>query len=147
MGEADVELRASTRLACEVAGIRVSDFGQLVGKEIYTCAPATAPGRGRVFELDDVVALCLFEADRRSGRKAKSAGRRTAALRKFMTDHPGASRVFVVRTSSADLNLVPEFDFSDEGEWSIAEEIDLDHYRRTSARRITISRHAAAIGA
>lgn len=92
-------LRASTKLACEIANINPDRFNEAVHASFYPCAPKTTPGKARSFDVDDVVALRLYEQFMGTGMSAASAGAKACLIREYMQANPDAPRVFIVATS------------------------------------------------
>ena len=105
------DLRASTRLACEIAGIKPDRFNEAVHANFYPCAPKTTPGKARSFDTDDVVALRIYQRALNSGMSAAAAGDKACRVREFMQCYPDASRVFIVATNFSMMDrFLPEFD-------------------------------------
>lgn len=66
--------RLTTKAACRVVGIDPSRFNEHVAAGNYPCAPATVPGRARLFDPDDMIGLYLFKEFLSEGTDAKQAG-------------------------------------------------------------------------
>lgn len=92
------DLRASIKLACDIAGASADRFNEAVHAGFYPCAPKTKPGRARSFDRDDVVALRIYQGDMNAGMSAKAAGEKACMLRQFMHEHPDAPHAYLVST-------------------------------------------------
>ncbi len=101
-------LRASTKLACQIANVQAGRFNEAVHLGFYPCAPETTAGRARSFDVDDVVALMIYQHGMRAGLSAKAAGHKACAVRQFMRDHPEAPRAYLVTGSFATIDVVAE---------------------------------------
>lgn len=107
------DLRASTRLACEIAGVNPDRFNEAVHANIYPCAPKTTPGKARSFDADDVVALRIYQRSIDNGMSAAKAGDKACKVREFMLCNPEAARVFIISTAFKAMDrFLPEFDMS-----------------------------------
>lgn len=104
-------LRASTKLACQIAGINPDRFNEAVHANFYPCAPETTQGKARSFNADDVVALRIYQRAIDAGMSAAAAGNKACQVRKFMRSNPDAERVFIVATDFKVMDyFLPEFD-------------------------------------
>ena len=74
--------KLTTIAACRIARIDRDRFNEHVSAGRFCCAPETIPGRTRLFDLHDMVALCLFrnfmEDDRIEAARAGSLACRIA---------------------------------------------------------------------
>ncbi|MCC5984318.1 MAG: hypothetical protein JJU42_08140 [Rhodobacteraceae bacterium] len=110
-----IKLRASSKLACQIAGVHQGRFNEAVHFGFYPCAPETIPGRARSFDVDDVVALMIYQHGMRTGLSAKAAGHKACVVRKFMRKHPDAPRAYLVTGSFATVEIVADdFDMTTE---------------------------------
>jgi hypothetical protein len=66
--------KLTTVAACRVAGLDRQRFNEHVSTGDFPCAPATVPGRSRLFDPDDMIALRLFRELMDEGVSAKRAG-------------------------------------------------------------------------
>jgi hypothetical protein len=106
---------ATTRLACEIAQTNPDRFNEAVHANTYPCAPKTTPGKARSFDVDDIVALRIYQREMDNGMSAAAAGKKACLVREFMMNHPGARRVFILATDFRPWDrLVPEFDVNAE---------------------------------
>lgn len=106
---------ATTKLACRIADTRPDRFNEAVHAGFYPCAPRTTPGVARSFNVDDIVALRLYQRGMDAGMSAAAAGAKACKIREFMAAHPGARRVYIVATDFKVLDyLLPEFDLAQE---------------------------------
>ena len=53
--------KARTKLACQIAGIDPQRLNEAHHAQTYRCLPPTRAGSARVFEVHDIVALCVFK--------------------------------------------------------------------------------------
>ncbi len=70
---ADVPKLTTTR-ACRVAGMDRDRLNEHIAAGHFQCAPGTVPGRARLFDPDDMIALRLFREFMDDGLDAKHAG-------------------------------------------------------------------------
>lgn len=106
-------LRATTKLACEIANTHPDRFNEAIHAEFYPCAPKTTPGKARSFGVDDIVTLRLYQRSMDTGMSAAAAGAKACKVREFMQTHPDAGRVFIIATAFKTMDyLLPEFDTS-----------------------------------
>lgn len=103
-------LRATTKLACEIAKTHPDRFNEAVHANFYPCAPRTTPGKARSFAVDDIVALRLYQREMDAGMSASAAGAKVCAIREFMQVSPDAPRVFIIKTPLGDPDYLSEFD-------------------------------------
>jgi len=69
-----IPIKLTAKAACRVAGIDRDRFNEHVASGAYPCAPNTVPGRSRLFDPDDMLALRLFQDLLDDGYNAKRAG-------------------------------------------------------------------------
>ncbi|MCM5558078.1 hypothetical protein [Pleomorphomonas sp. JP5] len=67
-------VKLTTAAACRVARIDRDRFNEHVAAGRFGCAPATIPGRTRLFDPDDMIALWLFRELMDDGMDAATAG-------------------------------------------------------------------------
>ncbi|GGH53138.1 hypothetical protein GVY41_09070 [Frigidibacter albus] len=104
-------LRATTKLACEIANTNPDRFNEAIHAGFYPCAPKTTPGKARSFSVDDIVALRQYQGEMDRGMSAAAAGAKACKILDFMQVYPDAPRVFIVATSFGSMDrLLPEFD-------------------------------------
>jgi hypothetical protein len=91
-----VQPKLTTVAACRVAGLDRDRFNEHVASGAFGCAPKTVPGRARLFEPEDMVALRLFRELLDDGLNAKKAGDiacSVALVAKLHPDEPSISYV------------------------------------------------------
>ena len=66
--------KLTTKAACRVARIDRDRFNEYVADKAFNCAPDTIPGRARLFDPDDMLALCLFRELMDDSYSPKRAG-------------------------------------------------------------------------
>lgn len=72
--------KLTTVAACRVARIDRDRFNEHVAAGRFACAPETIPGRARLFDPDDMIALWLFRELMEDGFDASRAGRIACAV-------------------------------------------------------------------
>lgn len=93
--------RLRQRAACRVAGFpgeAGSDrFNEYVSAGHFECAPATVPGRARLFTEDDAVALYYFSwLLHECGWAPRQAGREACLIRDGLRTYPDAENLSVI---------------------------------------------------
>ncbi len=111
---------ATTKLACDIARTRADRFNEAVHADFYPCAPNTTPGKARRFDVNDIIALRLYQRFMDGGMSAKAAGAKACSIRDFLRAYPEADQVFIVKTGFDDGDaengeyregyVLPEFD-------------------------------------
>ncbi len=105
------DMRATTKLACEIANTHPDRFNEAIHADFYPCAPKTTPGKARSFGVGDIVTLRLYQRFIGAGMSASAAGAKACKVREFMQSYPDAPLVFIVATDFNVLDyLLPEFD-------------------------------------
>lgn len=112
--------KAATKLACTIAGVKTDRFNEAIHAGFYPCAPETTPGRARSFDVNDIIALRLYQRFLDGGMSAKIAGHKACSVRNFLHQHPEADQVYIVKTAFDDGDaekgqyregyLLPDFD-------------------------------------
>jgi hypothetical protein len=72
--------KLTTVAACRVAHLDRQRFNEYVSTGDYPCAPRTVPGRSRLFDPDDMLALCLFKRLMDDGLSPGKAGQIACAI-------------------------------------------------------------------
>lgn len=93
----EIKPRLTTKAACRVAGLDRDRFNEHVAAGNFGCAPSTIPGRARLFDPDDMVALFLFRDFLDDGVDAKTAGAMACEIglcAKLNPDEPTISLVY-----------------------------------------------------
>lgn len=93
----EIKPRLTTKAACRVVGLDRDRFNEHVAAGNFQCAPATIPGRARLFDPDDMIGLWLFKEFLDEGTDAKTAGVlacEIAQCAKFNPDEPAISLVY-----------------------------------------------------
>jgi len=106
------DLRASTKLACEIAHTHPDRLNESIHAGFYPCAPKTTPGKARSFGVDDIVALHLYQRFMDKGMSAGAAGAKACKIREFMQVSPDAPRVFLVDTGMGSPDFRSDFDMA-----------------------------------
>jgi len=89
--------KLTTQAACRVAGLHRDRFNEHVAAGHFTCAPPTTPGRARLFEPDDVLALRLFRDLLDDGFNAATAGRIACEIATAAKLHPNEPTISYVQ--------------------------------------------------
>lgn len=92
--------KLTTAAACRVARIDRDRFNEHVAAGRFRCAPATIPGRARLFDPHDMVALWLFRELMEDGIDATRAGRIACAVAAAARQHPDAPAISYVEACS-----------------------------------------------
>jgi len=67
--------RFKIKLACSIANVDRQQFNEAVSKGFYRCAPTTAKGATRMFDIFDMLALMVFgQLLQQHNQSAKEAG-------------------------------------------------------------------------
>lgn len=88
--------RARAKLACEIANIDPDRFNEAVHAGNYPCAPETAPGKARIFNMQDLIALCVYGRKLEQEVPARRAGAIACGVRSVLAVHPNCSVVLQV---------------------------------------------------
>ncbi|MEA3540537.1 MAG: hypothetical protein U9R77_00270 [Pseudomonadota bacterium] len=97
----EIKPRLTTKAACRIVGLDRDRFNEHVAAGNFQCAPATVPGRARLFDPDDMIALYLFKEFLDEGTDAKTAGAMAceiALCAKLNPDEPTISLVYTYFT-------------------------------------------------
>jgi len=89
--------RARAKLACEIAGIDPNRFNEAVFAGNYRCAPETAPGKARIFDMKDLLALCVYGQKLEQEVPARRAGGIACGVREVLTENPDCRAVLHIR--------------------------------------------------
>lgn len=81
-------LKLTTTLACEIAQIDRDRFNEDVAAGHFKCAPETIPGRSRILDLYDTIALKFYSELLTSGATKQRAGRVACAVAKAARESP-----------------------------------------------------------
>lgn len=88
--------RLTTIAACRVARIDRDRFNEHVAAGRFPCAPSTVPGRARLFDPDDMIALWLFRELMDDGFEASTAGYIACKVAEAARQHPEAPTISYV---------------------------------------------------
>ncbi len=89
--------KLTTTAACRVAKFDRDRFNEHVAAGRFTCAPDTVPGRTRLFDPDDMIALWLFRELMDDGLDALRAGRIACAIADVARTNPQARAISYVQ--------------------------------------------------
>ncbi|QCO15536.1 hypothetical protein D3869_10005 [Azospirillum brasilense] len=88
--------KLTTVAACRVARIDRDRFNEHVAAGRFRCAPCTVPGRARLFDPDDMIALWLFRDLMDDGYEATKAGYIACEVADAARRHPEARTISFV---------------------------------------------------
>jgi len=88
--------KLTTIAACRVARIDRDRFNEHVAAKNFQCAPNTVPGRARLFDPDDMIALWLFREFMEDGLDAKRAGAIACDIAQAARSNPEARTISYV---------------------------------------------------
>ncbi len=94
--------KLTTIAACRVAGLHRDRFNEHVAAGHFGCAPATIPGRARLFEPHDMIALVLFRELMEDGLDARKAGRIACVVAASAREKPAAANISYLEYSFGD---------------------------------------------
>jgi hypothetical protein len=80
-------LQAKIGLACSIANIDPDRLNEWIAAGDYPCAPATVPGRARVFKDREIVGLLIFKRLMALGMSAAGAGRVACGVAACLPGH------------------------------------------------------------
>ena len=89
--------KLTTVIACRVARIDRNRFNEHVAAGNFGCAPATSPGRARLFTPDDMIALWLFRELMDDGFEARRAGTIACEVAQSARENPDARAISYVQ--------------------------------------------------
>lgn len=89
--------KLTTVAACRVVGIDRDRFNEHVAAGRFSCAPRTIPGRARLFDPDDMIALWLFKELMDDGLDAAHAGRIACEVAEAARQAPEARAISYVQ--------------------------------------------------
>lgn len=110
--------KLTTTAACRVAKIDRDRFNEHVAAGRFPCAPDTIPGRARLFDPDDMIALWLFRESMDDGLDAVRAGRIACAVAEVARNNPDARSISYVQDYFGDRgHAFPADDVPDHSQW------------------------------
>jgi hypothetical protein len=130
----------TTAAACRVARIDKQRFNEHVAAGRFPCAPQTVPGRARLFDPDDMLALWLFRDLMDDGTDAAHAGRIACAVSAAARLYPEAPAISYVQdffagiAGNTDGIAVPADQVPDPADW------DAVLFNSTDIRKVTTFR-------
>lgn len=111
--------KLTTAAACRVARIDRDRFNEHVAAGRFGCAPATIPGRTRLFDPDDMIALWLFRELMDDGYDAAHAGAIACEVARSARQNPEAKAISFVSDYFVPPggNAVPSDQIPDPNKW------------------------------
>ncbi|MBC9207527.1 hypothetical protein IBL26_11840 [Roseomonas aerophila] len=93
-----MSIKLTTAAACRVARIDRDRFNEHVAAGRFGCAPSTVPGRARLFDPDDMIALWLFRELMEDGFDASVAGMMACEVANAARIAPNATAITYVQS-------------------------------------------------
>lgn len=112
-----IVLKLTTLAACRVARINRDRLNEHVALGHFQCAPVTVPGRARLFDPDDMIALWLFRELMEDGFDAASAGVISCAVGSAARCNPTALAISYVEIYAGTGNAYPADEVPAASEW------------------------------
>jgi len=116
--------KLTTKAACRVARIDRDRLNEHVAAGRFNCAPSTIPGRTRLFDPDDMIALTLFRELMDEGLDAVRAGSIACDVAEAAKRNPDARAISYLRTMTvesgftADGTAMPAENVPDPATWN-----------------------------
>lgn len=89
------ELRTTTRLAMQIAGLDPLRFNEAVAAGTYQCAPRTVPGKARSFTEVDLIGLYYFARLMEGGMENAKAGDIACRLITFLEERASTGKPYI----------------------------------------------------
>ncbi|WP_343343383.1 MerR family transcriptional regulator [Sphingomicrobium sp. XHP0239] len=109
--------RVSTAIACRIVGLNRDRLNEYIAAGQYACAPATVPGRARLFDPDDLLTLMLFKRLMGDGYTVEGAGRIACAIGNLAKVHPDARAISYVESYIGSGHAMLSHDVPAADEW------------------------------
>ena len=106
--------KLGTKAACRVANIDRVRLSDIIASGDYSAAPKTSPGKERLFDERDLIALYLFAQFDQTGYPARLAGRIVNDIRDALEYEPDAEFVTIKHNFPDRGYVVPGADFDPE---------------------------------
>lgn len=128
--------KLTTVAACRVARIDRDRFNEHVAAGRFDCAPSTIPGRARVFDPDDMIALWLFRELMEDGLDAATAGSMACRVAECARLNPEAKAISFVQDYFKPVGgrAFPADQVPDQSKW------DTVRFSGTDIRKVTTFR-------
>ncbi|SDK62501.1 hypothetical protein [Paracoccus chinensis] len=110
-------IKVSSTVAAQIAGINKQRFNEAVAAGFYECAPRTAPGKTRMFDVNDVLALNVYRHLTEEGVIPAKAGPMTCELLHLLRAYPGHDRWLQVKDGFGRTTWIPADQFSANSEF------------------------------
>lgn len=108
------EHTATTKLACNIAMTNPDRLNEAIRVGYYPCAPATRQGKARSFDVNDIIALRLYQRFLDRGTPPAGAGDLACEVRTFLHQHPDADQAYIVTPSIGSQYVLPDLDVKDQ---------------------------------
>lgn len=118
--------RLTTKAACRVARLHPDRLNEYIAAGIYACAPATVPGRARMFDPDDLVGLWLFRELMGDGHSPAKAARVACVVAEAGRKAPTAPAISCVENYFDDVSAMPSSEVEDPETWEFSLHGDAD---------------------
>ena len=126
--------KLTTKAACNVVGLNRDRFNEHVAAGHFNCAPRTVPGRARLFEPDDMLALMLFKRLMDDGFSPEKAGDMACAIAHAAKFSPDARAISYVESFFSGGTAVPASEVPPVADW------DQVLFSGTDIRKVTTYR-------
>jgi hypothetical protein len=146
-----VDYKLTTLAACRVANLDRQRFNEYAALREYPCAPATIPGRARLFDPNDMLGLVLFKRLMDDGMSPAPAGRIACAVVSAAKEYPEEQSIAFVETFVGTGYAYPVNQVPAAEDWgsklfsgsTIAKVItfNVGHYRKIIAHQTEVERH------
>ncbi|TCU18803.1 hypothetical protein [Rhizobium sullae] len=111
----DTKLTASQ--ACRVVGMDPNRLNEDIAAGRFPCAPSTIPGRARLFDRDDMLALWLYRERLERERNAKNAGHFACSITELARRNPEAIAISIVNGPGGNRSVSLADDLPSPSEW------------------------------
>lgn len=127
-----IQPKLTTVAACRVAGFHRDRFNELVHDGAFPCAPQTVPGRARLFDPDDMIALVLFKRLMDDGMTPQAAGVTACEVASGARDNRSEPVIAFVQVYTGTPYAIPAGEVPPMANWQNA------HFNGSTIRKVTM---------
>lgn len=109
--------KVSTSIACRIVGLNRDRLNEYIAAGHFGCAPATVPGRSRLFDPDDLLTLMLFKRLMDDNYTVEGAGSIACAIGEVARFNPEARAVSYLQTYFSGGHAMLEKDVPPVADW------------------------------
>ncbi|MFG1345244.1 hypothetical protein V5F59_10150 [Xanthobacter autotrophicus DSM 431] len=109
--------KLTTKAAARVASIDRDRLNEHIAAGRFNCAPETVPGRARLFDPDDMIALWLFRELMDDGMDASRAGRIACSVANAARHAPEAPAISYVESYTGVASAISADSVPSPSEW------------------------------